>query len=159
MDLDLLCGVSNEQCNIEPTAEGIKRLTLNEKGQVQFDEKTAGMSLSQFLETSKESKQMSGPTGGVQGWTGTLFGIPYAPGSWPDKLIEAFSGTHDMVGGKLSGLYDEQGNIKRGMTQVERSAYDKWAAAAIVPAAPFAAAEGLSPEIWKAISILLRAAR
>ena len=160
MDLDLLCGVSNEQCNIEPTAEGIKRLTLNEKGQVQFDEKTAGMSLAQFLETSKESKQMSGPTGGVQGWTGTLFGIPYAPGSWPDKLIEAFSGTHDMVGGKGSGLYDAQGNATRGRDSLQKKAQDTWSATgAIVVSTPFAMAELLSPQAWKAISIFLGAAK
>lgn len=52
-----------------------------------------------------------------------------------------------------------QGNIKRGMTESERRAYDRWAAVAIVPAAPFAAAEGLSPDIWKAISIFLGAGR
>ncbi len=45
------------------------------------------------------------------------FGTPYEAGSWQDKLIESFAGTHDMIGGKLSGLYDDQGNIKRGMSQ------------------------------------------
>ena len=33
--------------------------------------------------------------------------------SWQDNLIEAFAGTHDMIGGKLTGLYDGQGNTKR----------------------------------------------
>ena len=77
------------------------------------------MSLAKFLEITQEGKDVAGPTGGIQGMKGTLFGIPYASGSWPDKLIEAFSGTHDMIGGKVSGLYDEQGNIKRGMTDAE----------------------------------------
>lgn len=85
--------------------------------------------------------------------------MPYEAGSWQDKLIEAFSGTHDMIGGKVSGLYDTQGNIKREMSESERKAYDKWAAAAIVPAAPFALAEGLPPDIWKAISIFLGGGR
>jgi len=115
--------------------------------------------LTQFLATTKEGKSMSGPTGGIQGAVGTLFGTPYAAGSWQDKLIEAFSGTHDMGGGKLSGLYDAQGNIKRGMSDAERSAYDKWAAAAILPSAPFAAAELLPPEVWKAVAILLGAGK
>ena len=30
-----------------------------------------------------------------------------------------------MIGGKLSGLYDEQGNIRRGMSDAERAVYDK----------------------------------
>jgi filamentous hemagglutinin len=86
----------------------------------------------------------------------TLFGTPCPPGSWQEKLIEAFGGTHDMIGGKLSGLYDEQGNIKRGMSATERNAYDAYSAVAIVPAAPFAAAEEFPPEVWKAIGILLK---
>ena len=103
---------------------------------------------------------MVGPTGGIQGTKGTLFGVPYAPGSWQDKLIEAFSGTHDLVGGSLSGLYDDQGNIKRGMSKPERRSYDYGVSPiALVPSLPFAAAEFLSPEVWKAISIILKAAR
>lgn len=64
-----------------------------------------------------------------------------------------------MVGGKLSGLYDGQGNIKRGMTKQESSIYDNWAAAAILPSTPFAAAELLPPEVWNAIAIVLKAAK
>lgn len=102
---------------------------------------------------------MAGITGGVQGAKGSLFGFSYEAGSWQDKLIESFSGTHDMIGGKLSGLYDEQGNIKRGMSDAESKAYDAWASVAIVPSAPFAMAELLPPEVWKGISILLGAAK
>ena len=81
-------------------------------------------------------------------------------GSWQDKLIEAFSGTHDMIGGKASGLYDEQGNIKRGMSASERNVYDNMVTtSAIVPSVPFALAELLSPDVWKAISILVKGAR
>ena len=102
---------------------------------------------------------MSGLTGGIQGAKGTLFGIPYMAGSWQDKLIEAFAGTHDMIGGKLSGLYDEQGNIKRGVSNLKRKAYDLWADIAVVPSAPFAAAEQLSAPTWQAISIFLKGAQ
>jgi len=46
------------------------------------------------------------------------------------------------------------------MTDTERSVYDKGITVGAIPiAAPFAAAEGLSPEVWNAIGILLRAAR
>jgi filamentous hemagglutinin len=155
VDLDLLCGADNKRC--ETNDDG--SLKLNQQRQVVFKSLGAGdKSLAEFLQTP-EGQKASGPTGGIQGAVGTLFGTPYTAGSWQDKLIEAFSGTHDMVGGQLSNLYDAQGNIKRGMSDFERSAYDKWAAAAILPSAPFAAAEPLPPEVWKAVAILLGAGR
>ena len=81
-------------------------------------------------------------------------------GSWRDTLIEAFSGTHDLIGGKASGLYDEQGNIKRGMSASERNGYDNLVTtSAIMPSLQFALVELLSPDVWKAISILLKSAR
>jgi filamentous hemagglutinin len=155
VDLDLLCGTSNDRCKTSENGS----LLLDEKQHVQFNPDAAGMSLNKFLETSEEGKKMSGLTGGIQGWKGTLFGIPYAPGSWPDKLIEAFSGTHDMVGGKLSGLYDEQGNTTRGRSTTEVFLNNRWSEIAILPSAPFAAAANFSPELWSAISIILKAAK
>jgi filamentous hemagglutinin len=102
---------------------------------------------------------MSGLTGGIQGRQGTLFGIPYAAGSWVDKLIEAFGGSHDLIGGQLPGLYDEQGNTQRDRSDTEKIAHETWSAVAIVPSAAFAMAKLLPPEIWKAISILLGSAK
>jgi filamentous hemagglutinin len=65
-----------------------------------------------------------------------------------------------MIGGKMSGLYDEQGNIKRGMSDAEVAVYNKLVTTtAILPSMPFAAAQGLPPEVWKAIGILLKAAK
>jgi len=65
-----------------------------------------------------------------------------------------------MIGGKVSGLYDKQGNIRRGMTDAERGTYNNLVTTtAIVPSMPFAAAELLSPEVWNAISILLKGAK
>ena len=156
VDLDLLCGASNERC--ETNTDGT--LLLNEKAQVKFlPENASGLSLAEFIK-SIDGQKMSGATGGIQGAKGTLFGIPYAPGSWQDKLIEAFSGTHDMIGGKLSGLYDQPGNIKRGMTADERATYDKFiSTSAIVPSIPFAAAELVPSPVWNAISILLKGAK
>ena len=155
IDLDLLCGKSNERCVRNHDGS----LKLDSHNRVQFDDKEVGMSLADFLEKTPEGKKMAGLTGGVQGAVGTLFGFPYLKGSWQDKLVESFSGTHDFIGGKASGLYDEQGNIRRGMTTPEKFLHDRWAEIAIPIAAPFAAADGASPELWKAIGIVLEAAR
>jgi hypothetical protein len=90
----------------------------------------------------------------------TLFGIPYEAGSWQDKLIESFGGTHDVIGGQLSGLYDAQGNATRGRSKSVITAQDTWSATgAIVVSTPFAMAELLPPEVWQAISVLLRSAK
>ena len=123
------------------------------------DENDKPISIADFLKTP-EGQKMVGLTGGVQGGKGMLFGMPYQAGSWQDKLIESFSGTHDMIGGKLSGLYDSQGNIRRGMTDTERSIYDKAITTTAIPlTTPFAMAQAMPPEIWKAISILLWGAK
>ena len=81
--------------------------------------------------------------------------MPYAAGSWQDKLIEAFGGGHDYIGGRLLGYR----NTKRGMSDAERFIRDRVSEAAILPSAPFAMAELLPPEVWKGISILLGGAR
>jgi len=76
------------------------------------------MSLKKFLQTN-EGKKLEGLTGGIQGAKGALFGVPYMAGSWQDQLIESFAGTHDVIGGKLSGLYDTNGNIAQGLSGEE----------------------------------------
>ncbi|XAQ44640.1 hemagglutinin repeat-containing protein [Ralstonia solanacearum] len=138
-DLDGLCGTDNKRCKVledenrRPIldANGKTQLALNEKGQVQFDPDAAGVkSLDDFLKTD-EGKKLSGATGGIQGVKGTLFGVPYEAGSWQDKLIESFAGTHDMIGGKLSGLYDDQGNAKRARTDGEKYFHETWTMVAI----------------------------
>lgn len=164
VDLDLICGSKNERCAVVVNpdgsdsydANGRSQLLLDANGQVQFSEKKAGMSLAAFMNT-EDGKKAAGPTGGVQGMVGTLFGKAYAAGSWQDKLIETFSGSHDYIGGKASGLYDEQGNIKRDMSNPVRTTYDTWAAVAIPVASPFAAAELLPPDVWRAISVFIGA--
>ncbi len=147
VDLDLLCGPGNQRCSFEMKPDG----SIDTSKPVTFNG-----NLEEFLKTP-EGQKMAGSTGGVQGEKGTLFGVPYAAGSWQDKLIESFAGTHDVIGGKLVGLYDDQGNIKQGMSKTESAAYDVWSGVAILPSAPFAAAQGLPPEVWNAISILLKA--
>ncbi len=90
-----------------------------------------------------------------KGWIGTLFGTEYQPSSWQDQLIEAFGGTHDYIGRQITGLYDEQGNTKRGMDSTERFIRDRVSELAILPSTPFAMAELLPP----AISALLKDAK
>ena len=63
----------------------------------------------------------------------------------------------DMVGGKGSGLYDEQANIKRGVTSTERDFYNNAVTTPAIPlSALFAVAELLPPEVLNPLSILLK---
>jgi filamentous hemagglutinin len=170
VDLDMLCGPMNERCARQQDSNGndildqngLPQLALNEQRFVVFNAKKSDgsiMGLNEFIKTS-EGQKMIGPTGGIQGVQGTLFGKPYESGSWQDKLIESFAGSHDYIGGSLSGLYDEQGNIRRGMSGTEKSIYDNLVTTSAIPvAAPFAASELLPPEVWQAISILLKGAK
>jgi len=132
---------------------------LNDEGRAQFIPERAGVkSLQEYLDSSK-GQQAAGETGGIQGWAGTLFGEPYAAGSWQDKLIEAFGGTHDLIGGQLPGGYDAQGNTKRGVSETERFIRDRGSELALIPSLPFAMSELLPPEVWQGISIFLKAAK
>jgi filamentous hemagglutinin len=147
VDLDKLCGPDNARCTFEKLADG----SIDSSKPVKFNG-----NLQDFL-NSPEGKDMRGLAGGVQGEVGTLFGYSYKAGSWQDKLIESFAGTHDLIGGAWSGLYDKQGNAERGRGAITSGAQEVWSASgAIVGAAPFAAAQGLPPEVWKAIGVLLR---
>ena len=157
MDLDALCGENYYRCSSHKE-NGKFMLELNDQGQVIFVKDSARMPLEKFLQTA-DGKKLEGLTGGIQGAKGTLFGIPYAEGSWQDNLIEAFAGTHDFIGGKMTGLYDKNGNIVHGLSNAERVLHDRWADIAVIPSAPFALAERLSPELWQAISVVIKAAK
>ena len=155
VDLDGLCGTDNKRCMTNENGS----LALNDKGQVEWNSEGAnGQSLADWLETD-EGRKMAGLTGGIQGWKGTLFGIPYVAGSWQDRLIEAFGGAHDVIGGQGAGFYDGQGNAPRGRGTAQKVANEIWTAVAIAPSTPFAAATLLPPEVWKAISILLETSK
>jgi len=154
VDLDVICGKTNERCR--QNSDG--SLFRNEKGMVVFIGDEKNKTLSAFLQ-SDEGKKAIGATGGLQGGEGTLFGILYPPGGWVDKLVEAFAGSHDMIGGKLSGLYDNEGNATRGRSELVSSAQDTWSVVAIAPATPFAMSVFLPPEVWQAISIFLNSSR
>ncbi len=157
VSLELVCGEANQRCErSKETGEFI----LTEKQMIQFQgESDQVTSLDAFLQ-SKEGKKMAGVTGGVQGSKGTLYGLAYEPGSWIDTLVESFAGAHDMIGGKIVGVYDVEGNIKRNRGSVVGRMQDYWSlTGAVVVSTPFAMATLLPPDVWNAISIFLRAAR
>ncbi|WP_395757729.1 hypothetical protein [Achromobacter sp. EB05] len=164
--LDKLCGEVNERCRTQLDANGksvldangIPKLELDGDGLVRFDPSRAEMSMAKFLE-SDPGKEMSGSTGGNQGGPGTVFGFPYSPGGLLDLVHEAYGGSHDFIGGTLSGSYDEQGNAKRGLTALQKGMYETWTGIALLPATPFALSEALPPQAWKALDILLRMKR
>jgi len=169
LDEEGVCGKANERCKKQEDASGqfildengIPKLELNSKGQIQFDAKDANnipVSLDAFFATD-EGKKMEGLTGGIQGWTATFRGVPYPEGGVIDRVFKAFAGRHDFIGGTVSGLYDEQGNARRGRSDAEKIAHEAWSVVAIAPSTPFAMAEYLPPEVWKAISILLGAVK
>jgi filamentous hemagglutinin len=76
-----------------------------------------------------------GLTGGAQGLPGTLKNIPYQAGSFFDKLLESFAGTHDFLG---SGFYDQQGNLQANLTSFQRKWFEMQTIVDIPIAAPFA---------------------
>lgn len=154
LDLDIVCGKLNERCRTNPDGT----LWRDDNNLARFDQEKAKMTLAQFLETDL-GKSAGGATGGIQGAKGTLFGLPYRPGSLADKVVEAFAGTHDMIGGKWSGLYDKEGNATRDRSKFVSTAQNAWSVAAIAPAAPFAMSEALPANVWQAISLLLKAAK
>ena len=166
IDPDLLCGKNNEHCEVIRDAKGHPvldtngktTLALNDQQMIVFMTSKKYPSLQSYLDSS-DGLKMYGSTGGIQGYRGTFFGVEYKPGSWQDRLIEAFSGTHDLIGGRTFHLYDDRGNAKRGMSDSERAAQNVWSTLAIVPSSPFAVAELFPASVWQALSILVQAAR
>ena len=64
--------------------------------------------LTNSLTNTTELTRIPLPFGGSQGSAiGTLFGSPYAAGSWQDNLLEAYAGPHDFLGHPWS--YDSLG--------------------------------------------------
>ena len=100
--------------------------------------------------------RVSDLTEGVRELEGTMAGKPYAPNSFWDHMVESFAGTHDTIGGGVTGLYDEQGNTTRGLSDAQSTLYNTWSAIAIAPSAPFAMSEALPSEAWQVLDLLLR---
>ena len=84
-------------------------------------------------------------TGGAQMHEGYLaLTGNYKPGSFRDKLIESFAGTHDLLGGQIWGYYGDDGNTKRGSKPLQGVA----TGAAIPVSAPFALADLFSSDFF-----------
>ena len=86
------------------------------------------------------------PLGGDQGGQGSIFGVPYKPGSWQDGLVEAYAGPHDYLNNMFARDYDiATGDIRQGLSAFERGIAVTMNAADVVIATPFAAA-GVLPD-------------
>ena len=163
--LAVICGTMNERCKVQKDSagkvvldkNGVPELELQRAtGMVQFDPDAAQMSLADFLRT-EQGKDMAGLTGGIQGGDGTFAGMHYDPGSILDVFHEAYGGTHDFIGGSLSGFYGQDGNARDGLSTLEKRLYAVWSGLVLVPSTPFAFSEVLPPEAWKTLDILLGA--
>uniref|UniRef100_UPI00050A1B81 hypothetical protein n=1 Tax=Piscirickettsia salmonis TaxID=1238 RepID=UPI00050A1B81 len=108
---------------------------------------------------AEKARTCPGALAETQGGPGTLLGFAYSPGGILDLAHEAYGGSHDFIGGTLSGFYDQQGNARRGLTPLQKGMYETWTGIALVPATPFALSEALPPQAWKALDILLRMKR
>jgi filamentous hemagglutinin len=74
-----------------------------------------------------------------------------------DKVLEGFGGTHDTLN---SGYwYDDNGNIRTGMTKPEKYIGAAISAVNLIPSAPFALATLLPPEVWNTIGAVLAAGK
>jgi len=163
IDLDVICGKNNENCLKDPN-DPKGGLLRDENNMVIFTGSNKNKTLSDFLYLKDENGKAEGEkaigfTGGIQGDKGTLSGNSYSAGSREDKLIEAFAGTHDMIGGQLSGLYDKEGNARRNRPKVVEVAHEIWSGIAILPSTPFALSELLSSKTWNAIDSIFKATK
>ena len=157
VSLELVCGEDYKRCE---KSKETGELIEDSKNRVHFiGESEESARLEKFL-ASEDGKKMAGITGGVQGAKGTLYGVPYTPGGWIDALVESFAGAHDMIGGKVVGVYNEKGNIKDQRGPVVGRIQDYWSlTGAVVVSSPFAMATLLPAEVWTAVSIFLKASR
>ena len=81
--------------------------------------------------------------GGIQGKQGFLFGVPYRPGSWQDALVETYAGPHDYLNSWFS--YDASGNIRAGMSGLERGVSQALNWTDVILATPFGTASAVPP--------------
>ncbi|HBO37723.1 MAG TPA: hypothetical protein DD638_03580 [Pasteurellaceae bacterium] len=106
-------------------------------------------------ELNKIASDLYGETGGFQPtqgmWKLNSIKIPYKVGSFSDKLIESFAGTHDYLGGQIWGWYDEKGNTaKKNLFQEKASMVTT--VVAIPVSAPFALADLVSPDLFEVLT-------
>jgi filamentous hemagglutinin len=159
--LDVLCGENNGRCKTETDefdnpvigSDGLPKLALDGQGRVQFTGDGNYPTLEALFSTrNKVTDPMYGITGGSQavpGYVGSPGWGAYSSGSFFDMLVESFAGTHDFLGGQITGFYDEQGNTTRGRSNLTEQLVNAWAVTAVVPSAPFALSDLISPELMQ----------
>ena len=96
-------------------------------------------------------QELYGSTGGFQAIEGGWYlpsniTIPYKVGSFSDRLVESFAGTHDLIGGQIWGFYNSQGNTTQ-KTETEKLRAEITTAVAISLAVPFAMADLISSDL------------
>lgn len=86
-----------------------------------------------------------------------LFGIQfdYEKGSFWDKLAEAYAGTHDTFNSVI--WYDKLGNTKNLDKSLVGTFGDVTNITNVGVATPFALSVFLPPEVWNAITTLIKA--
>jgi len=124
-------------------------------GRVQWDESSIGISMEEYM-NSDAGKEMGGLTGGVQGIQGTMgfanlgLAYDYTANGLTDWIVDTgWAGIHDWFGGEISGLYDDQGNTQRGMSQSTRIVYDSWSIIAVGVTAPIAISNIIPYDVFK----------
>ncbi|MFT0806056.1 hemagglutinin repeat-containing protein [Avibacterium paragallinarum] len=145
VDVDAICGSSNERCTVNSdgsyqyiggvSSNGKQILTLKDAIDVDLN---------------PDAKDMYGPTGGFQAIKGGWYlpfntTISYEVGSFSDRLVESFAGTHDLIGGQAWGFYNSQGNTAQ-KTATEKLRAEITTTAAIPAATPFAVADLMSSD-------------
>jgi len=126
INVDKLCGTSTSGVciNFNYGPDRLEKPTwMNPNdGMVHLE---VGISLNSVIATN--DGLAPSPLGGLQGGAGSIFGVPYAPGSFTDRLTESFAGPHDFL--NAPHYYDLMGNNISGASEI-------WNAVNLVPAAP-----------------------
>ena len=152
VDLAKICGKG--RCTKDSsTKSGYKE---DDRGRVRMnaiDENDNPVDLEKLLVEHEDAWRS--PMGGYQGLVGKFLFYDYSPGSMPDAINEAYAGSHDMMNKWY--WYDDLGNIKEELTDMQRYAGEVLNYVNVVPATPFALSTLLPAEVWNAISFGLEA--
>ena len=145
VDLDVICGSSNERC------------TINDDNSVIYGGSKSLPTLNDAINPNMNSDaaRLYGETGGYQPiageWNLHFMSIPYSVGSWSDLLIESFAGSHDYLGGQKPGWYDSEGNTSRNRTDWQNAGATTTTILAIPAAAPFAISDLMSSDMFEVL--------
>ncbi|MDR6538035.1 hemagglutinin repeat-containing protein [Variovorax soli] len=140
IDVGQLCGVAGI-CVDNPDVNGNPNWINPNDGRVHLQ---PGISLQSVIDSNPGLTPS--PLGGLQGGLGSIGGVPYAAGSFLDRLIESFAGPHDFL--NAVHYYDQLGN------NLQNGASETWNTIDLLPAMPVGLATLATqyPDIWQAIT-------